>query len=26
MNHCQKCAQACREAVEEYNKIAAVAA
>ena len=26
MDHCNKCAQACREAVEEYNKIAAVAA
>ena len=26
MDHCKKCAQACREAVEEYNKISSVAA
>ncbi len=26
MKHCQKCAQACRDAVKEYKNIAAVAA
>ncbi len=26
MDHCQKCAQACKDAIEEYKKIAAVAA